>query len=110
MANGDTNGNRISVDRITTRLAFGSVSLLVLLFLAWAGWIQSSFQEHRNQLIHRGAADRIVVDVMKANQESLARELAINRTLLNRIDKNTGGEGDAPPVASLMPVPPRRVD
>jgi hypothetical protein len=43
---------------------------------------------------------------VRDNQEAiraLYKEIAVNRGILNRIDKNTGGPGDAPP-----PEPPLR--
>ena len=44
------------------------------------------------------------IAVLEENVRNIHHEQSIDRGILNRIDKNTGGDGDAPPVRPLREV------
>lgn len=100
MANGEPN-------KFWQIVAVGSISLLFSILLTWGYQITRELDEHQGELTHRGAADRWTVEVMKRNMEAMYDELAANRAVLRRIDKNTGGSGDIPDMRPLATYPQR---
>lgn len=94
------------------RLAIAILTLLMALIFRWVDGVSDSLAKivathslHEQALIHRGAAARTTVWIMGENLRNTHHELTVNRSILNRIDKNTGGSGDAPDVRPLIESP-----
>lgn len=98
------NGGK-TMARFWERLAIAAVGILTVITLGWTNKMSETLEKHTDKLIHRGAAARTTVWVMKENMRNIHHEQVINRRLLNRIDKNTGGKGDEPPVRDLLTAP-----
>jgi len=83
------------------KIALALMTILAGIAVGWTTKVSGQLDEHTQQDKHAKAAwARDVRDNQEAIR-SIYREIAINRGILNRIDRNTGGSGDAPD-----PVPP----
>lgn len=94
------------------RVAIALLTVLMGLVFKWVDTVSDTLQNivakhalHEQALIHRGAAARTTVWVMEENMRNTHHELEVNRAILNRIDKNTGGPGEAPNVRELLRPP-----
>jgi len=85
---------------IWQKIALGLLTILVSFGLAWSEGISSDNDEQDLQLAELAAR----VAVAEENVRNIHHEQAIDRGILNRIDKNTGGKGNAPPVRELREV------
>jgi len=109
-----TNNGTVMI-RFWERLAIAMVALIVAITLGWTNRVSNTLEnqattlsKHTDKLIHRGSAARTTVLIMQENMRNIHHEQVINRRLLNRIDKNTGGEGNEPDVRPLL-IPPENM-
>jgi hypothetical protein len=77
------------------------LALLISITLAWTGNI-SRAQDAKAEIDREQDARSTVIE---ENLRNIHHEQKIDRGILNRIDKNTGGEGNAPPVRPLRDSP-----
>jgi len=83
MANGNGKG-------IWQALATGVCAILAALAMTWTNAIGESDDDQNDRL-----------NANEENVRTIHHELQVNRDLLKRIDKNTGGDGEAPDVRRL---------
>lgn len=72
------------------RLALGLGGLVLTVTLAWTASVSEDQEEMEKS-----------IEVAEENIRNIHHEQKIDRNILNRIDSNTGGPGDAPPVREL---------
>ncbi len=73
------------------KIAVGACALLATITLAWNA--SRSDDEKKQDL---------AIKVLEENVRNIHHEKTIDRGILNRIDLNTGGDGDAPAVRPLL--------
>ncbi len=72
------------------KLALGACGILATITLAWTASISDDKDKVESAIV-----------VLEENQRNIHHEQKIDRDILRRIDKNTGGAGDAPNVRPL---------
>ena len=77
------------------------ISILIGIALTWTGKVDAQLS---NEKATRRTGDARSSQKIRTNEENIRTlyyELTTNRTILNRIDRNTGGTGDSQPPRPL---------
>ena len=85
---------------IWQKLAVGAMGVLVTIAFLWIGEVSEAQEDAAAAQVKTNAT----VNVNSENIRNIHHEAKIDRDLLRRIDRNTGGPGDAPDVRPLREV------
>jgi hypothetical protein len=75
----------------------GTCTLLASIMFLWINSVSSAQEEASAATVENSRA----IEILAENQRNIHFEKEVDRGILNRIDLNTGGPGDAPDVRPL---------